>query len=664
MEKLHHQHADGSAHAHGAEAVPSLAATASAPVHTEACCRRRKKFSHKKQVSTNMHAHCNWLRVNYALSYACQGIIHYVEHCCAAQQQKNVAVFRDELRIAPCNHAEGTAYRGPKGGGGKKNDAHCPSCAAMLAHFRGLHRKPGHALNAHGGRTGYSCCRWGRADGGWDVARLFSRQPVPATTAADADASALLTIMFHYDAAFQMKAEQRLGTFLQQVLEVRNTLVGHLQRNELSDETSAHGVDVVLKFLTCLGKSRGRDFPAIAESASRINTMRTTGDSFFRRMPSVVDTGDVAGSDQAASPSSTVKSASSAMSAPPPSSSPAVRPSGDRQARGKRWAPRPPLRGFDTTGDGVIDAVDTSGDGAPDTKVMFAERSVALQSRFGLVVSPRPTFKKGRSNPRSDCTAKPRPFISLTRENPSSGDSSAVGRLAEQQRRKRKDDAKKAAARSNSLDERRRFLSLTRELPSQDNRSVASAVLRLQRKNDDAKAAAETKPPPMPPPPPVQQRPTLQQLPPAPPTLQPPPTQQAPADLDLAAAPSPPPSVRVGRSLVGRRVAILSGDSGGDDSAGGAEPAHWRRGVVCGHDAATGVHNVRYDDDGACRWEVLGDAMLKVLDAGRDEIAVWAREGAAASSAAATAAWRRPRMRHRRSSAGEFLRNASNWLFG
>ena len=59
----------------------------------------------------------------------------------------------------------------------------------MYAHFRSLHRKKGQQLNIAGGKTKYTCWRWNSAEGAWDVAKLFSRQPVPAATAREADAS-------------------------------------------------------------------------------------------------------------------------------------------------------------------------------------------------------------------------------------------------------------------------------------------------------------------------------------------------------------------------------------------------------------------------------------------------------------------------------------------
>ena len=516
---------------------------------------RRTFSASKKRVSTNWHRQCNWLRVNYALSYTCAGIIPYVEHCCSAQQERNVAVFRDQLQLAPCNHAEGTVYRRGKGKGkGKgKDDGECPHCTARLSHFRSLHRKPGHKLNVGGGRSSrYSCCRWGRVDGAWDVARLFSRQPVPAATAEDADASALLNIIFHYDGAFGMKAHDRCGTFIQQVLEVRNTLIGHLQKNELDDDASEHGVAVILRFLEELTALTAAKFTDIEQAAGKIRAMKTTGDAFFRH-------GE--GSAQW----------------------------GSRRHHGRsrgRWAPRPPMVGFDTTGDGVIDAVDTSGDGIPDTKVRMVSRGMPGTASESCLLTR--TSSSGR--PPLAPPPMPRPRASL-----------------------------------------------------------ASAVGDLKRANDNAKTAEAAAA--MPPPPPS-------------------------ADLEIADAPSPPPSVRIGRSLVGRRVAILAPGSstpgaataGADAGGGGAaasdgataeqqqEPLWWR-GVVEGHDASTGYHRVRYDG-GVARWQLLADATLKVLDADAAEQIVWGNDATAAASPPAM-----PK-RRRSSSAGEMLRRASSWLFG
>ena len=122
----------------------------------------------------------------------------------------------------------------------------------MLAYFASLHRhaKRGKkALNFHGGRTKYSCWRWGTVKGAWDVARMFNRQPTPAATVRTADCSALLAIWRFYEGAFSMSSHQPVESAIVNVKGVRNESFGHVQDLMLDDETAKKGVNYVLRLL-------------------------------------------------------------------------------------------------------------------------------------------------------------------------------------------------------------------------------------------------------------------------------------------------------------------------------------------------------------------------------------------------------------------------------
>ena len=86
----------------------------------------------------------------------------------------------------------------------------------------GLHRGAGKArapaLNTRGGKKHrYSCWRWGRADGAWDVAKLYCRLPSPSPSARAADLTCLLSVVRNYEGAFgaaMRAAPATLATFV------------------------------------------------------------------------------------------------------------------------------------------------------------------------------------------------------------------------------------------------------------------------------------------------------------------------------------------------------------------------------------------------------------------------------------------------------------------
>ena len=206
----------------------------------------------------------------------------------AAPQRASVAHFAAQTPPIACSHAEGARYA-PAGRRGRKGNApaSCDQCKRMYEHFRSLHRKKGQQLNIAGGKSNkYTCWRWNSVEGAWDVARLFSRQPVPAATAHEADASALLNIIFYYEGAFGMKGNDVVSTWINQVLEVRNGAFGHVAACELDDATSQHAVGVVQRFLRELSKDAGAGRaatapPEILAAVKRIEGMVGASDRYF-----------------------------------------------------------------------------------------------------------------------------------------------------------------------------------------------------------------------------------------------------------------------------------------------------------------------------------------------------------------------------------------------
>ena len=242
-------------------------------------------------VSTDLHKHCNWMRVAYSLKYMCEGLIPFVERSITAAQQRSVAHFAAQTPPVACTHKSGDVFR-PAGRSGTP-PASCASCETMLEHFTSLHRhakRKGRsrkvALNIFGGhKNKYSCWRWGSVDGAWDVARLFNRQPTPAAAARTADCSALLAVMCFYEGAFAMRKHQPVETAIKKVQEVRNGSFGHVQACELDDATTTYGVDIVLRLLREARRgyrlADGSEDAGFVAATAKINTMLSTGDRYF-----------------------------------------------------------------------------------------------------------------------------------------------------------------------------------------------------------------------------------------------------------------------------------------------------------------------------------------------------------------------------------------------